>query len=145
MKRLRLLCALIGFTSLPVAADMASLSKEAFVSDLINQMTLEEKIGQLRLIAIDEKMTPEKIREEIAAGRIGGTYGSVSRFVNRPMQDASQQSRLKIPMFFGWDVIHGHRTIFPIGLALASSWDIGAIELSGRIAAKEAKIGRAHV
>ena len=138
MKRLRLLCALIGFTSLPAAADMASLSKEAFVSNLISQMTLEEKIGQLRLIAIDEKMTPEKIREEIAAGRIGGTYGSVSRFVNRPMQDASQQSRLKIPMFFGWDVIHGHRTIFPIGLALASSWDIGAIELSGRIAAKEA-------
>lgn len=138
MKRLRLLCALIGFTSLPVAADMASLSKEAFVGNLINQMTLEEKIGQLRLIAIDEKMTPEKIREEIAAGRIGGTYNSVSRFVNRPMQDASQQSRLKIPMFFGWDVIHGHRTIFPIGLALASSWDIGAIELSGRIAAKEA-------
>ncbi|WLG86267.1 beta-glucosidase BglX [Pseudomonas cucumis] len=138
MKRLRLLCALIGFTSLPVVADMASLSKEAFVSNLINQMTLEEKIGQLRLIAIDEKMTPEKIREEIAAGRIGGTYGSVSRYVNRPMQDAAQQSRLKIPMFFGWDVIHGHRTIFPIGLALASSWDIGAIELSGRIAAKEA-------
>ena len=138
MKRLRLLCALIGFTSLPAAADMASLSKEAFVSNLISQMTLEEKIGQLRLIAIDEKMTPEKIREEIAAGRIGGTYNSVSRYVNRPMQDASQQSRLKIPMFFGWDVIHGHRTIFPIGLALASSWDIGAIELSGRIAAKEA-------
>ncbi|WLI11285.1 beta-glucosidase BglX [Pseudomonas sp. FP603] len=138
MKRLRLLCALIGFTSLPVVADMASLSKEAFVSNLINQMTLEEKIGQLRLIAIDEKMTPEKMREEIAAGRIGGTYGSVSRYVNRPMQDAAQQSRLKIPMFFGWDVIHGHRTIFPIGLALASSWDIGAIELSGRIAAKEA-------
>ena len=138
MKRLRLLCALIGFTSLPVVADMASLSKEAFVSNLINQMTLEEKIGQLRLIAIDEKMTPEKIREEIAAGRIGGTYGSVSRYVNRPMQDAAQQSRLKIPMFFGWDVIHGHRTIFPIGLALASSWDIGAIELSGRTAAKEA-------
>jgi beta-glucosidase len=138
MKRLRLLCTLIGFTSLPVVADMASLSKEAFVSNLINQMTLEEKIGQLRLIAIDEKMTPEKIREEISAGRIGGTYGSVSRYVNRPMQDAAQHSRLKIPMFFGWDVIHGHRTIFPIGLALASSWDMDAIELSGRTAAKEA-------
>lgn len=138
MKRIRLLCALIGFTSLPVLADMESSNKDAFVTHLINQMTQEEKIGQLRLIAIDEKMTPEKMRQEITAGRIGGTYGSVSRYVNRPMQDAAQQSRLKIPMFFGWDVIHGHRTIFPIGLALASSWDMDAIELSGRTAAKEA-------
>ncbi|WP_349746606.1 beta-glucosidase BglX [Pseudomonas frederiksbergensis] len=138
MKRLRLLCALISFTTLPVLADTASPNKDAFVTNLINQMTLDEKVGQLRLIAIDEKMTPEKICQEITAGRIGGTYGSVSRYVNRPMQDAAQQSRLKIPMFFGWDVIHGHRTIFPIGLALASSWDMDAIELSGRTAAKEA-------
>ncbi|HJR27974.1 MAG TPA: beta-glucosidase BglX [Pseudomonas sp.] len=138
MKRLRLLCALIGFTSLPVLADTALETKDAFVTNLISQMTLEEKIGQLRLIAIDENMTPEKIRQEITAGRIGATYGSVARSVNRPMQDAAQQSRLKIPMFFGWDVIHGHRTIFPIGLALASSWDMDAIELSGRTAAKEA-------
>ncbi|KAA0975127.1 beta-glucosidase BglX [Pseudomonas sp. ANT_J28] len=138
MKRLRLLCTLIGFTSLPVLADMASSNKDAFVTNLMNQMTLEEKVGQLRLIAIDEKMTPERMCQEITAGRIGGTYGSVSRYVNRPMQDAAQQSRLKIPMFFGWDVIHGHRTIFPIGLALASSWDMDAIELSGRTAAKEA-------
>ncbi|WP_415767665.1 beta-glucosidase BglX [Pseudomonas sp. ZB1P45] len=138
MKRLRLLCTLIGFTSLPVLADMASSNKDAFVTNLMNQMTLEEKVGQLRLIAIDEEMTPERMCQEITAGRIGGTYGSVSRYVNRPMQDAAQQSRLKIPMFFGWDVIHGHRTIFPIGLALASSWDMDAIELSGRTAAKEA-------
>ncbi|TFB45300.1 beta-glucosidase BglX [Pseudomonas sp. F01002] len=138
MKRLRLLCTLIGFTSLSVLADMASSNKDAFVTNLMNQMTLEEKVGQLRLIAIDEKMTPERMCQEITAGRIGGTYGSVSRYVNRPMQDAAQQSRLKIPMFFGWDVIHGHRTIFPIGLALASSWDMDAIELSGRTAAKEA-------
>ncbi|UVM51883.1 beta-glucosidase BglX [Pseudomonas sp. B21-015] len=138
MKRLRLLCALISFTTLPVLADTVSPNKDAFVTNLINQMTLDEKIGQLRLIAIDEKMTPERIYQEITAGRIGGTYGSVSRYINRPMQDAAQQSRLKIPMFFGWDVIHGHRTIFPIGLALASSWDMDAIELSGRTAAKEA-------
>src|SRR5689334_8153076 len=138
MKRLRLLCALISFTTLPVLADTVSPNKDAFVTNLINQMTLDEKVGQLRLIAIDDKMTPEKICQEITAGRIGGTYGSVSRYVNRPMQDAAQQSRLKIPMFFGWDVIHGHRTTFPIGLALASSWDMDAIELSGRTAAKEA-------
>lgn len=138
MKRLRLLCALIGLTSLPVLADVASSNKDAFVTNLLNQMTLEEKIGQLRLMAIDDKLTPERMNQEITAGRVGGTFGSVSRYVNRPMQDAAQRSRLKIPMFFGWDVIHGHRTIFPIGLALASSWDMDAIELSGRTAAKEA-------
>ncbi|MHC8304642.1 beta-glucosidase BglX [Pseudomonas sp. PB3P13] len=112
--------------------------KEKFVEHLLEQMTLEEKIGQLRLIAIDDSMTPERIRQEITAGRIGGTFGSVARYLNRPLQDAAQRSRLKIPMFFGWDVLHGHRTIFPIGLALASSWDMAAIELSGRTAAKEA-------
>lgn len=139
MKRLRLLCILVGFISLPVqSADTASLNKDAFVTNLIKQMTLEEKIGQLRLISIGDNMTPERIRQEIAAGRIGGTFGSVTRYQNRLMQDAAQRSRLKIPMFFGFDVIHGHRTIFPIGLALASSWDMDAIELSGRTAAKEA-------
>ncbi|MHC8403754.1 beta-glucosidase BglX [Pseudomonas sp. TMB3-21] len=112
--------------------------KEKFVEHLLEQMTVEEKVGQLRLIAIDDNMTPERIRQEITAGRIGGTFGSVTRYQNRPMQDAAQRSRLKIPMFFGWDVLHGHRTIFPIGLALASSWDMAAIELSGRTAAKEA-------
>ncbi|MBT9573479.1 MAG: beta-glucosidase BglX, partial [Pseudomonas umsongensis] len=62
----------------------------------------------------------------------------ITRPENRPMQDAAMRSRLKIPMFFAYDVIHGHRTIFPIPLALASSWDMDAIGLSGRIAAKEA-------
>ena len=79
MKRLRLLCALIGFTSLPVLADMASSNKDAFVTNLIDQMTLEEKIGQLRLIAIDENMTPEKIRQEIAAVRPLNSIASISQ------------------------------------------------------------------
>jgi beta-glucosidase len=101
-------------------------------------MTLDEKIGQLRLISIGPEMPREMIRKEIAAGNIGGTFNSITRPENRPMQDAAMRSRLKIPMFFAYDVIHGHRTIFPIPLALASSWDMDAIGLSGRIAAKEA-------
>ncbi|MFI8373879.1 beta-glucosidase BglX [Pseudomonas helleri] len=112
--------------------------KDVFVADLLKQMTVDEKIGQLRLISIAPDMPRELIRKEIAAGRIGGTFNSISRAENRPMQDAAMRSRLKIPMFFAYDVIHGHRTIFPISLALASSWDMDAIALSGRVSAKEA-------
>ncbi|PAA15274.1 beta-glucosidase BglX [Pseudomonas fragi] len=112
--------------------------KDVFVAELLKKMSVDEKIGQLRLISIGPEMPREMIRKEIAAGRIGGTFNSISRDENRPMQDAAMRSRLKIPMFFAYDVIHGHRTIFPISLALASSWDMDAIGLSGRIAAKEA-------
>ena len=112
--------------------------KDVFVAGLLKKMSVDEKIGQLRLISIGPEMPREMIRKEIAAGRIGGTFNSISRDENRPMQDAAMRSRLQIPMFFAYDVIHGHRTIFPISLALASSWDMDAIGLSGRIAAKEA-------
>ena len=112
--------------------------KDVFVAELLKKMSVDEKIGQLRLISIGPEMPREMIRKEIAAGRIGGTFNSISRDENRPMQDAAMRSRLKIPMFFAYDVIHGHRTIFPISLALASSWDMDAIGLSGRIAAREA-------
>ncbi|GED76116.1 beta-glucosidase [Pseudomonas fluorescens] len=132
---------LVSLASHPVLAETAPVpleNKEAFISDLLKRMTLEEKIGQLRLISIGPEMPRELIRKEIAAGNIGGTFNSITRPENRPMQDAAMRSRLKIPMFFAYDVIHGHRTIFPISLALASSWDMDAIGRSGRIAAKEA-------
>src|SRR5690606_39052882 len=73
-----------------------------------------------------------------AAGRIGGTFNSITRGENRPMQDAAQRSRLKIPMFFAYDVIHGHRTLFPISLGLAATWDMDAIAKVGRTSAIEA-------
>ncbi|WP_416359261.1 beta-glucosidase BglX [Ectopseudomonas khazarica] len=112
--------------------------KPAFIADLVSRMTLEEKVGQLRLISIGGDMPRERIREEMAAGRIGATFNSVVRPENRPMQEAALRSRLGIPVFFAYDIIHGHRTTFPIGLGLASSWDIPAIENSARVAALEA-------
>lgn len=112
--------------------------KPAFIADLVSRMTLEEKVGQLRLISIGGDMPRERIREEMAAGRIGATFNSVVRPENRPMQEAALHSRLGIPVFFAYDIIHGHRTTFPIGLGLASSWDIPAIENSARVAAFEA-------
>jgi beta-glucosidase len=141
MKKLCLLGLLVSLASHNVLAATTPApleNKDAFISELMKQMTLDEKIGQLRLISIGPEMPRELIRKEIAAGKIGGTFNSITRPENRPMQDAAMRSRLKIPMFFAYDVIHGHRTIFPIPLALASSWDMDAIGLSGRIAAKEA-------
>ncbi|AVO57669.1 beta-glucosidase BglX [Pseudomonas chlororaphis] len=151
MKKLCLLGLLVSLASHPALAattpvsaqekpfsDAVLQNKDAFIDNLLKQMTLDEKIGQLRLISIGPEMPREMIRKEIAAGRIGGTFNSITRPENRPMQDAAMRSRLKIPMFFAYDVIHGHRTIFPIPLALASSWDMDAIGRSGRIAAQEA-------
>ncbi|MBV4464100.1 beta-glucosidase BglX [Pseudomonas sp. SWRI79] len=141
MKKLCLLGLFVSLASHTVLAATTPApieNKDAFISHLMKQMTLDEKIGQLRLISIGPEMPREMIRKEIAAGNIGGTFNSITRAENRPMQDAAMRSRLKIPMFFAYDVIHGHRTIFPIPLALASSWDMDAIGRSGRIAAQEA-------
>ena len=142
MNKLCLLGLLVSLASHSALADTPSellKNKEAFIGNLMQQMTLDEKIGQLRLISIGPEMPQPQILKEIAAGRIGGTFNSITRGENRPLQDAAiKNSRLKIPMFFAYDVIHGHRTIFPIPLALASSWDMDAIALTGRTSAIEA-------
>ncbi|MFJ1341111.1 beta-glucosidase BglX [Pseudomonas caricapapayae] len=141
MNKLCLLGLLVSLASQSAFADTPAdplQKKQAFIADLMGQMTLDEKIGQLRLISIGPEMPREMIRKEIAAGRIGGTFNSITRAENRPMQDAAGRSRLKIPMFFAYDVIHGHRTIFPISLALASSWDMDAIAKVARVSALEA-------
>jgi beta-glucosidase len=142
MNKLCLLALCVGLAFQPVQAavsTVANQNKDAFINDLLKRMTLDEKIGQLRLISIGPDMNREQIAKEIAAGRIGATFNSVNRPDNRMMQDAAvQHSRLKIPMSFAYDVIHGQRTVFPISLGLASSWDMDAIALSARTAAIEA-------
>jgi len=113
--------------------------KKALIADLMQQMTLEEKVGQLRLISIGPEMPAEQLAQEVAAGRVGGTFNSINRKEQRPLQEAAvRRSRLKIPMLFAYDVVHGHRTSFPIGLGLASSWDLDAIRRAARVAAVEA-------
>ncbi|MEB0039062.1 beta-glucosidase BglX [Pseudomonas sp. MH10] len=142
MNKLCLLGLVIGLASHSVMAETSTAllaNKNAFISNLMKQMTLDEKIGQLRLISIGPEMPQPQILKEIAAGRIGGTFNSITRPENRPLQQAAVvNSRLKIPMFFAYDVVHGHRTAFPISLALAASWDMDAIALSGRVSAIEA-------
>ncbi|MDF1486113.1 beta-glucosidase BglX [Ramlibacter sp. H39-3-26] len=114
-------------------------NKAAFIDGLIARMTLDEKIGQLRLISIGPEMTKARIYDEIAAGRIGATFNTVTSAENRPLQEAAAlRSRLRIPVTFAYDIVHGHRTIFPIGLGLASSWDMEVVRQSARVAAAEA-------
>ncbi|MFF7708140.1 beta-glucosidase BglX [Pseudomonas sp. NPDC007930] len=125
-------------TSFAAAYTPPTQDKNTFISELMQRMTLEEKIGQLRLISIGPDMNLEKIQQELAAGHIGATFNSVVPWDNRVMQEAALRSRLHIPMFFAYDVIHGHRTMFPISLGLAASWDLPAVTRVGQVAAAEA-------
>ncbi|TAJ14441.1 beta-glucosidase BglX [Marinilabiliaceae bacterium JC017] len=116
---------------------------DAKINALMSQMTLEEKIGQLNLVAVGFDVTgpivSENVDEKIKQGYVGGVFNTFTPDVVKKMQKrALTESRLGIPLIFGYDVIHGHRTIFPIPLGLASSWDMEAIEKSAYISAQEA-------
>lgn len=116
---------------------------DAKVNALLAKMTLEEKIGQLTLYTTDWGSTGPTIREgyrnDIRSGACGNLFNShTTEFVRELQRIAVEETRLKIPLLFGFDVIHGYKTIFPIPLGEAASWDVKAIELSARIAAKEA-------
>jgi beta-glucosidase len=117
--------------------------KEIFIDELMSKMTLQEKIGQLNLPGSGDIKTGEANNSDIAGkirlGQVGGLLNvkSVSK-IKEIQKIAIEESRLKIPLIFGMDVIHGYRTTFPIPLGLASSWDMNLIEKSARIAAQEA-------
>ncbi|MFB6327132.1 beta-glucosidase [Pantoea deleyi] len=125
--------------TLPGNHPMTEQARDAFVNQLLKKMTLDEKIGQLRLISVGPDNPKEAIRDMIQKSQVGAIFNTVTRQDIRAMQDqAMQLSRLKIPLFFAFDVIHGQRTIFPIPLALASSWDLDAVKEVGRVSAYEA-------
>lgn len=116
---------------------------EIFIDSLMKKMTLEEKIGQLNLPGAGDITTGQAgssdIAKKIKEGKVGGLFNIKSVAKIRDVQKvAVEQSRLKIPLLFGMDVIHGYETVFPIPLALSCSWDMNLIERSARIAAIEA-------
>lgn len=118
---------------------MTTEARDAFVTSLLKKMTVDEKIGQLRLISVGPDNPKEKIREMIKEGHVGAIFNTVTRPDIRKMQDQVMQlSRLKIPLFFAYDVVHGQRTVFPISLGLASTFDLDAVRTVGRISAWEA-------
>ncbi len=112
-----------------------------FVDQLMSKMTLDEKIGQINLSSGNSAAAVlgggESLTQSIKAGEIGAT-GGMSFDAVKSIQEASQQSRLKIPLLIGLDVIHGYSTVFPIPLALSCTWDTSLIERSAQIAAREA-------
>jgi beta-glucosidase len=114
-----------------------------FINDLMGKMTLEEKIGQLNLVSVGFDVTgpiiSQNVEEKIQKGLVGGVFNTFTPIAVRKLQQmAMEKTRLKIPLLFGFDVVHGHRTIFPMPLGVAASWDMKAIETSARIAADEA-------
>jgi beta-glucosidase len=137
----------------PAAASTADRDDAAemapFVDALLARMTVEEKIGQMTAFTSGWSTTGptmhEGYREDIRAGRVGAVFNAFTASYTRGLQElAVEQTRLRIPLLFGYDVIHGHRTIFPIPLGEAASWDLGAIEASARVAATEAAAEGIH-
>ena len=119
------------------------------VDSLLRVMTLDEKIGQLVLYTSDWDVTGPSIRDgyvdDIRAGRCGNIFNAYTAEYTRKLQEiAVNETRLGIPLLFGYDVIHGFRTIFPINLGISASWDPELIQESARIAAREAAAAGLH-
>ena len=151
MKLLRLLTLLLLAHTATVQAQVYQPSPQAVAKAkaMLAKMTLAEKIGQLTLYTTDWGSTGPTIREgyktDIRSGACGNLFNSHSVAFTRELQRiAVEETRLKIPLLFGYDVIHGYKTIFPIPLGEAASWDMPALELSAHIAAKEAAAAGLH-
>ncbi|WP_426278092.1 beta-glucosidase BglX [Chryseobacterium sp. S-02] len=120
------------------------------VSELLSKMTLEEKVGQLVQYSGFEYATgPQNsnsanVLNEIKQGKVGSMLNVAGAEETRKFQELALKSRLRIPLLFGQDVIHGYRTTFPVNLGQAASWDLGLIEKSERIAATEASAYGIH-
>lgn len=135
------LFALLFLTGVQLSAQ--DVRMDAFITGLMGKMTLEEKLGQLNLPASGDITTgtasSSNIAEKIKEGKVGGLFNIKSAEKIRDVQKiAMEQSRLKIPLIFGMDVIHGYQTMFPIPLGMSCSWDMELVEKSARIAAQEA-------
>ena len=149
----RLSCLLILFVCLgmpissqrqlrPPAKDRATEQK---INALIAQMTLAEKLGQLQQLDGDYRGFARPEHFEMARkGLLGSTLNVRGVKNTNELQRAALESRLKIPMLFGFDVIHGYRTIFPVPLGEAASWDLDLIEKNSAIAAAEARAAGVH-
>jgi beta-glucosidase len=109
-----------------------------FVDDLLAKMTLEEKIGQMSQIALNSPEGPKR-DERILKGQVGSLlFVRDPKEIDRLQHLAMEKSRLHIPILFGFDVVHGYRTVYPVPLALAASWDPATAEKAQRMAAREA-------
>lgn len=148
MKKINFLILIVAFTfnsgyaQQKKSVNPAQQKMNIFISNLMSKMTIDEKIGQLNLVTAGEATTgaavSTDVESKIAKGNVGGIFSMTTPEKIRKTQEIAMKSRLKIPLIFGQDVIHGYKTTFPIPLALAASWDLPLIEKTARVAAIEA-------
>lgn len=124
-------------------------TREEFVTELMGKMTIDEKISQLVQFTADGTVTGPKAGvnyiDEIKKGNVGSILNATGVKYTRELQKMNlDNSRLKIPLLFGYDVIHGYKTIFPISLGEAATWDTDAVALSARVAAEETAASGVH-
>ncbi len=135
MSRLHIVFVLLFTCSVgAIAQQLSDPEIESRVNTLLKQMTIEEKAGQLTQFAGASPQTMDLIKQ----GKVGSLLGVLGAQQANEVQRAALQSRLKIPLILGYDVIHGYRTVFPVPLASAGSFDPQLIEQAERVAAKEA-------
>ncbi len=147
-KPANLLVLIAVYASLLISCDQKQISggdskMNSFIDELMSKMTLDEKLGQLNLPASGDIITGagsnSNIAEKIKDGQVGGLFNIKSaEKIHAVQKIAVEESRLKIPLIFGMDVIHGYQTEFPIPLGMSCSWDMSLIEKSARLAAQEA-------
>ncbi len=140
---LALLAAGFGYGQKKDSTSKKIKPKAEFVAELMSKMTVEEKLGQLNLPTSGDITTGQSgswdISKKIEEGKIGGLFNiKTVQKIKAVQQLAIEKSRLKIPLIFGMDVIHGYETVFPIPIGLSCSWDMALIKQSARIAAQEA-------
>lgn len=126
--------ALLGLTS------CQKPNTDKSIDHLLSQMTLEEKIGQMCQINTIDYPVSKLDKQSIVKGEVGSILNEVDvKKINHIQRIAVEESRLGIPILFGRDVIHGFKTVFPIPLGMAASWNPALVEASAHIAAKEAR------
>lgn len=134
-------CTMLGLSAQQKTTADPKMDK--FINNLMSKMTIQEKIGQLNLPTAGDFVTGQaknsNTAEKIKKGEVGGMFNiKGAEKIKEAQRVAVEESRLKIPLIFGLDVIHGYETAFPIPLGLAATWDMASIEKSARVAAVEA-------
>ncbi|MBI2729355.1 MAG: beta-glucosidase BglX [Sphingobacteriales bacterium] len=149
MKIKKYILIVCAFTFICLSAFAQKKTIDQKVDSVLKLMTLDEKIGQMNQYngpwaATGPLTNDDKLLDQVKAGKVGSMLNVTGAKRTRELQELAMQTRLKIPLLFGQDVIHGYRTIFPIPLAEAASWDMNLIEQSARVAATECSAAGVH-
>ena len=141
----------VAFTvsAAPALAKPDPKKMKPFIDNLMKRMTLEEKVGQLVQYSADMSTTGATVRpdyeRDIKQGMVGSMFNAYTPEFTRKLQRlAVEETRLKIPLLFAFDVIHGHRTVFPIPLGESATWDLKLIQKAARVSATEAAADGLH-